>query len=272
MCTFPQMHRSLAGLSLLPFFVLAAPSHAGDPDTQPPLIESVQFASPASGTLSIPVTASDDVALAQAVAAVDGAPAASATFSAPTRATATVAIDTTKYPNGKHDVEIHVTDAAGNRSGERGMVITFDNPVTPTETPTPTPTPIVQAPHDRVPTPTPTPTPTPMPLGEIGILGDDETNYTSKDFFKLPSRPRVSKAGTLALTARCPLPKTCSLRVKLTRSGKTLASGRVTVKPKKTAKLTLKLTKAARASLERKAPQSVKLTVAGYSGVTIKLR
>jgi hypothetical protein len=82
----------------------------------------------------------------------------------------------------------------------------------------------------------------------------------------------VSKTGTLTFTARCPLTKTCSLRVNLTRSGKTLGTGRVTVKSKKTAKLTLKLTKAARASLKKKAPQDMRVTVAGYTGVVIKVR
>lgn len=264
------MHRSLAGLALLPFFVLAAPIHAGEPDTQPPLITGVSLSSPLSGAVSVPVTASDDVGLGQAVATVDGAPAASATFSPSTSGTVSISIDTTKYANGKRDVEIYVTDAAGNRSGAFVMTTTFANEVVvPEETATPSPTPIVQQPHDR---PTPTPTPTPMPLGEIGILGDQETNYTTKDFLSIPSRPRVSKSGTLTLTARCPLPKTCALRVSLTRAGKTLGSGKVTVRSKQTAKLKLQLTKAARASLKRKSPQDVRLTVAGYAGVVIKLR
>lgn len=261
------MHRSLAGLALLVFFVLAAPIHAGEPASEPPVITEVTLSSPATGTLSVPVTATDDVGLAQAHATVDDAPAASATFAAGTSGTATLEIDTSKYANGPHYVDVHVTDSDGNRSGARGMSIRFENAVvTPTPTATPTPTPIVQQPHDR-----PTPTPTPMPLGEIGILGDEASRYTSRDFLSIPRRPRASKAGTLGLTARCPLEKTCSLRVNLTRAGKTYGSGRVTVKAKQKAKLTLKLTRSARAALERK-PQSLRLTVAGYSGVVITLR
>ena len=266
------MHRSLAGLALLPFFVLAAPIHAGEPDTQPPMIESVTFSNRGSGTLLVPLKASDNVGLAQAVATIDGASAASATFDA--SGMATLSIDTTKFANGKHNVEVRALDAAGNRSGAYDMEITFENAVvtpTPTampeETATPAPTPIVQQPHDR-----PTPTPTPVPLGEIGILGDEATRYTTRDFLSIPKRPRASKAGTLTLTARCPLPKTCSLRVSLTRAGKTFgSSGRVVIKSKGTAKVSLKLTKSARASLKRK-PQSLRLTVAGYAGVVITLR
>lgn len=263
------MHRSLAGLALLPFLVLAAPIYAGESNSQSPMITEITLTSPASGKLSIPLTATDDVGLAQAHAAVDDAPAASATFSPSTNGSVTLELDTTKYANGHHYVDVHVTDTDGNRSAARGMSIRFDNPVvTPEETPTPTPTPIVQQPHDR---PTPTPTPTPMPLGEIGILGDEATRYTSRDFLSLPKRPRASKAGTLALTARCPLPKTCSLNVRLSRAGKTFGTGRVTVKSKKTAKLSIKLTRSARAAVKKK-PQTLRLTVAGYSGVVITLR
>ena len=80
--------------------------------------------------------------------------------------------------------------------------------------------------------PTATPTPTATPEG--GILGDQATRYTTRDFLRIPSRPRVSKAGTLTFTARCPLATTCALRVSLTRAGKTVGRGRVTVKPGKT--------------------------------------
>ena len=290
-------------------------------DTTRPVVDSVTVPNRAGGLLSIPVKVSDaGTGVQQVSAAIDGVPVGTVTFDAcaelsPEDTTidralgacrgaeqATFAIDTTRYANRKHDLQIQVTDVAGNVSAFPGWEITFENAVTPTPTPTatpeetvtpeetatptptatpeetvtpeetatPTPTPIVQAPHTRE--PTPTPTPTPMPLGEIGILGDQATRYTTKDFLSIPARPRVSKAGTLTLTARCPLTKPCALRVSLTRSGKTLGSGRVTVKAKKTAKLTLTLTKAARAALKRKAPQDVRLTVAGYSGVTIKLR
>jgi len=253
------------------FFVLAAPIQAGEPDTQPPVINSITLSSPLSGTVSVPVTASDDVGLGEAVATIDGASAATATFGASTTGTATLAIDTTKHADGKRDVEIHVTDAAGNRSGAFVMTTTFANAaLTPEATATPVPTPIVQQPHDR-PTPTPTPTPTPAGPGAIGILGDEATRYTTRDFLSIPKRPRASKAGALTLTARCPLTKPCSLRVRLTRAGRTFASGRVTVQAQGTAKLKLQLTKAARAAVKRK-PQTLRLTVAGYAGVVITLR
>ncbi|MDA0182748.1 hypothetical protein OJ997_20720 [Solirubrobacter phytolaccae] len=278
------MLRSLAALALLPFFVLVAPIHAEELSSQPPVIKSVAFTSPASGTVTVPVTATDDNGLGEAVAAIDGKQAATALFTTcgdDGACTAKLSIDTTKYPSGERDVDVHVTDTDGNRSFTYGMSITFDNPdvtptptptpeatVTPEETATPSPTPTVQQPHDR---PTPTPTPTPMPLGEIGILGDEATRYTTRDFLSIPKRPRASKVGALTMTARCPLPKTCSLRVSLTRAGKSYGSGRVTVGSKKSGKLTLKLTKAARAALKKK-PQSLRLTVAGYPGVVITLR
>jgi hypothetical protein len=240
-------------------------------DPTPPRFTAATVPGQARGTASIPVTVSDDVGLAQVAVTVDGTPAAAATFgtcselspenatsdralgACPTREAATVALDTTRFADGDHVLVLEATDAAGWITALPPVTVTFENA-----------RPTVQAPHDR--------TPGPLPLGEIGILGDEQTNHTTKDFFRLPARPRVSKAGTLTLTARCPLAKTCPLRVKLTRAGKTLASGRVTVKPKGTAKLTLKLTKAARASLKRTSPQTVKLTVAGYSGVNLKLR
>ena len=239
-------------------------------DAQRPVIDEAPVPSLASGTLSVPVKASDDVGLAQVVATIDGVPAASATFgtcteisaddattdrvlgTCPKRGEAALSIDTTKYANAQHAVEIRVTDAAGNTQ-DVPLTVTFENAT-------------VQTPHDR-----PTPTPTPMPLGEIGILGDEATRYTSRDFLSIPKRPRASKAGTLTLTARCPLPKTCALRVSLTRAGKTYGSGRVTIKSKQRAKLTLKLTKAARAAV-KKQPQSLRLTVAGYAGVAITVR
>ncbi|HEX7345408.1 MAG TPA: hypothetical protein VF253_01360, partial [Candidatus Limnocylindrales bacterium] len=163
-----------------------------------PVITSVTVPNRATGVLSIPITAEDDgVGLEQVVATLDGTPVTSAAFGVcaelspgdltldralgadcPATGTKTLTIDTAEYANGKHDLEIHVTDAAGNESSFPGWDITFDNPVdpdptatptaTPDETATPSPTPIVQQPHDR-----PTPTPTPMPLGEIGILGDE---------------------------------------------------------------------------------------------------
>lgn len=290
-------------------------------DTVAPTVQVGGLPNRASGTLSLPVEAGDTgVGLATVVATLDGAPAADAAFGVcaelspadatidralgadcPATGAKTLAIDTTKFANGTHELLIRTTDAAGNKQDFR-WTLRIDNAVetatptatasptatatasptatatasptptatataTPTETPTPTPTPIVQQPHS----PTPTPSPTATPTGEIGILGDEATRYTTRNFLSIPKRPHASKTGTLTFTARCPLTKTCSLHVSLTRSGKTLGTGRVTVKPKQTAKLTLKLTKSAHTALKRRA-QDMRLTVAGYSGVVIKIR
>jgi hypothetical protein len=58
------------------------------------------------------------------------------------------------------------------------------------------------------------------------------------------------------------LTKPCALRVTLTRSGRTLGRGRVTVKPGKTKKLTVKLRRRG----------EMRVTVAGYPGVVIRVR
>jgi hypothetical protein len=87
----------------------------------------------------------------------------------------------------------------------------------------------------------------------------------------VPAKPKV-KQGKLTLSARCPLTNTCTIRVSLRRSGKTLASGAVTVAPGQSKRMALKFTKAAQASLKRRKLLDVRLTVAGYPGVVIRIR
>ena len=114
-------------------------------------------------------------------------------------------------------------------------------------------------------TPTVTPTPTPH------VLSTPARKFTLRDFLVLPAKPKVSK-GALTLTARCPLTTTCALRVSMKRSGKSLSSGSATLKPGATQKLMLKLSKSAQRTLKRRKTLDVRLTVAGYPGVVIKLR
>ena len=182
-------------------------------DDTPPTAQ-VSLPNRASGTLSVPVDAADTgVGLASVTATIDGAAAASATFGGcaeltpadatidrslgadcPAVAKTTLAIDTTTFANGQHDLLIRTLDAAGNKQ-DFLWGLRIENAVataTPTATATPEPTPIVQGPH-VMPTATPTPTATP----EGGILGDQATRYTTRDFLRIPSRPRASKASTL---------------------------------------------------------------------------
>lgn len=257
-----------------------------DDSTRP--TATVALPNRASGTLSVPVDAADTgVGLASVIATIDGAPAASAAFGVcaelspgdatidrafggdcPASAKTTLSIDTTKFASGDRTLLIRTTDAAGNRQ-DFFWGLKIDNPVVeqPTAEPaaTETATPIVQARHTPSPTPTPTPTATP----EGAVLSEEAVRYTTRDFLRIPSRPRISKRGTLTFTARCPLTKTCALRVSLTWAGKTLASGRVSVRPGKTKQLTLKLSKAA---LKRRGTQDMRVTVAGYRGVAIRVR
>ncbi|MBE2318774.1 hypothetical protein DVA67_022555 [Solirubrobacter sp. CPCC 204708] len=237
-------------------------------DTAPTL--EVPRPSRASGTLELPVSAADaGVGLERVVATIDGQPVASAAFGActeltpadatidralgvdcPARGTQTLRFDTARFNGEQADLVLLVTDAAGNHAVAT-WPMTFENPT-------------VQGPHVRPPAPAPT--------GELEILGEQEARYTTRSFLRIPSRPRVSKAGTLTLTARCPLTQTCTLPVTLTRAGKRVASGRVSVRPNGTKRLTLKLSRAARASLERRAPQTMRLKVAGYASVALRVR
>ncbi len=245
-------------------------------DRTPPLAE-VSLPNRASGTLTVPVTASDaGVGLERVVATIDGTVAATAAFGAcaeltPADATIdralgadcpgtgkqTLSIDTTTFANGERDLRIRTLDAAGNRQDFLWGLQIENAVVAGTGTVTPEPTPIVQGPHVR-----PEPSPTPSPTPEGGILSDQAVRYTTRDFLRIPRRPRLSKAGTLTLIARCPLTKPCALRVTLTRSGRTLGRGRVTVKPGKTKKLTIKLRRRG----------EMRVTVAGYPGVVIRVR
>ena len=163
-----------------------------------------------------------------------------------------LALDSRLVPDGLQRLELTVTDAAGNVSAQ-GLDLRVINhpPVSPTPVPTSTPT------------PTATPRPTAVP--NTAVL------HAAK-------RYRVSKRGALTAEASCPAraAKSCSaaltLRAKLPgrKRAATIASGRKTVKPGATAKVTLKLSSAARRALARRSLTAT-LTLTGAKPATVKL-
>ncbi len=259
------------------------------------------ISNPASGTMVLDVRAVDNgLGLARTTASIDGTVVAGKDFGVcaelspqdttidralgadcPAVGQQTLAVDTTAYPDGEHVLRVAIIDAAGNQAALPEFALSFINAQptaqptatisigngtpTPTATPSPSPSPS----PEPAPAVAATPTPTPTPQGEV--LSTTARRLTIRDFLVIPARPKVSK-GALRLTARCPLTNTCAIRVSIKRGGRSLASGRVTLKPGTTAKLTLKLSRSAQRTLKRRGKLDVRLTVAGYPGLVITLR
>ena len=124
-------------------------------------------------------------------------------------------------------------------------------------------------PFSPIPAPTSTPTPTATPR---------PTAVPNTAALQAAKRYRVSKRGALTAKASCPAraAKSCSaeltLRAKLPgrKRAATIASGRKTVKPGATAKVTLRLSSAARRALARRSLTAT-LTLAGAKPATVKL-
>lgn len=112
----------LAGLALC---CAAAPPAFAATDTQAPRGAVGGISSPASGTMTLTVRATDDgLGLVGAEARVDGVVAASAALGAPgcdggcpeAVTDLPLAVTTTAFPDGTHQLQVSVTDGAGNRT------------------------------------------------------------------------------------------------------------------------------------------------------------
>ena len=165
-------------------------------------------------------------------------------------------LDTRNYVDGPHRLTIVVTDGAGNvRSSEQ--TIEFANmPPPPAATATPAPTTA----------PTPTPPPTTTSTARVP---------TVREMVTLPKRLTVSRRGSLSLLVLCPKdrPQTCRHRLTLAYQGREIGSGRGSSSPGRRVRVTLKLTRAAQRTLQRRRSLLVTLIVDGArSPIAVRLR
>ena len=195
---------------------------------------------------------------------------------------------------GRHDegdrrnapADDSVTDASGNATSQTWTLGVLNNTETPTPTPTPTETP--------TPTPTETPTPTPTATATADPLGQTRPAATATptptptataapkplrtvDLVKPPKPLKVSRSGTITVSVLCPATSTvsCAPRLTLTASvprKATIATGRGTARPGMRARITLRLSSAARRVVARKGSLSATLTLRGATPTTVRLR
>jgi hypothetical protein len=173
-------------------------------------------------------------------------------------------LDSTLVPDGTHQLEVTVTDGAGNATvHDFDLKVVNHPPVTVTPTPVPT----------RAPTATPTATPKP---------GSDTTpdSVPTTGVLKAAKQYKISKAGSLAAETSCPALARPSCRVSLKlaatlpghKKTATIASAHATVKPGAKAKVTLKLSSSARSALAKKHSLNAQLTLAGAKPVKVRLK
>jgi hypothetical protein len=250
-------------------------------DDARPSFSVSQIPNYAAGVADVLVDAGDSgIGLASATATLDGVPMASVPLGqgncselspgdatvdlplfddCPANKRVTLALDSTLVADGTHQLEVTVTDGAGNAT-VHGYDLKVVNHPPVSVTPTPAPT--------RTPSPAPTATPTPRTdaVPATGVL-------------QAAKRYTVSKAGRLAAETSCPALalSNCRVSLKLTatlpgrKRAATIASARATVKPGARAKITLKLSASARSALAKKHTLSAQLTLAGAKPVKVKL-
>ncbi len=169
----------------------------------------------------------------------------------------TLNLDSTQVADGTHRLEVTATDGAGNATVQGYDLKVINHPPV-SVTPAPTPA--------RTPTPAPTATPTPPPVPNAAVL-------------TAAKRYTVSRTGALSAEASCPARAAASCAVALTLRAKlpgrsrtaTIATARASVEPGAKAKVTLKLSAAARSALAKQRSLRATLTLAGEKPVTVKL-
>ena len=144
-------------------------------------------------------------------------------------------VDTRNYVDGPHRLTVTVTDGAGNvRSSEQTIELAnLPAPPAATVTPAPTTAPIV------------TPTATAQPTSRVP---------TVREMVSLPKRLTVSRRGALSLSVLCPKGRAqaCRHRLTLAYQGREIGTGRGTSSPGRRVRATLKLTRAAQRTLQRR--------------------
>ncbi len=168
-------------------------------------------------------------------------------------------LDTRNYVDGPHRLTVVVTDGAGNvRSSEQTIEFANMPPPAATATSTPAPAPTT------VPTPQPTATATSAPRVP-----------TVREMVTVPKRLSVSRRGSLSLSILCPKdrPLTCRHRLTLAYQGREIGTGRGTSSPGRRVRVTLKLTRAAQRTLQRRRSLVVTLIIDGArSPIAVRLR
>jgi poly(hydroxyalkanoate) depolymerase family esterase len=121
---FSEDHDIYSSFYAAQFFGLTGGGGGGGGDTQLPTVSITSPASgaTATGTLTVSVTASDNVGVVRVDLLVDGAVTASDT-SAPFA----LALDTTRLANGSHALTARASDAAGNAATSAPVAITVQN-------------------------------------------------------------------------------------------------------------------------------------------------
>jgi hypothetical protein len=235
-------------------------------DTTPPGIVTLgPVPERATSPFEVEVRASDGgIGLATATASIDGEPVSTRAFDA-TRcvdlspfdgvtdvslslgcarnASTRLRIDPSGFPDGPHQLEISVADAARNvRSSQHPLQIANGPAATPVPTAIPT----------AVPVPEPTSTPTPRVP-------------TVRELVKLPKRATVSRGGSIKLSVLCPkdAARTCRHKLTLAYLGREIGTGRGTSRPGRRAKVTLRLKRTARRTLQRRGTLAATLIVDG---------
>jgi hypothetical protein len=219
----------------------------------------------ASGLFDVDVRASDaGSGLATTTASIDGQPVATRAFD-PSRcidlspfdgvtdvslsvgcarnASTSLRIDTTAFADGAHQLQISVTDAAGNVRASQHPLQIANTPAVP-----PVPT--------AIPTAAPSPAPTSTPTPRVP---------TVREMVTLPKRATVSRGGSLKLSVLCPkdAPRTCRHKLTLAYLGREIGVGRGTSRPGRRTKVTIKLTRSAQRTLQRRGTLAATLIVDG---------
>ena len=116
----------------------------------------------------------------------------------------------------------------------------------------------------------------PKPAGRrpVVLLSRDEA-YAVRELVTVPKRARVSRAGSIKLSVLCPTaaPRTCRHKLTLAYRGREIGTGRGTARPGRRTKVTIKLTRSARRTLQRRGLLAATLIVDGARRpATIRLR
>ena len=155
-------------------------------------------------------------------------------------------LDTRNFVDGPHRLTVTVTDGAGNVRTSEQTIELANLPAPPAATATPAPT--------TAPIATPTATAQPTPRVP-----------TVREMVSLPKRLTVSRRGALSLSVLCPKDRaqTCRHRLTLAYQGREIGTGRGTSSPGRRVRVTLKLTRAAQRTLQRRRSLVVTLIVDG---------
>ena len=177
----------------------------------------------------------------------------------------TLPVDLSAVGAGVHQLTVGVTDLTGNTGWTPEFEIRVERPV-------PGPSTLQIGGAGPIPTPSPLPA-RPLPVPAVPPSAPAPVVLRTSDLVRLPSRPKVSRAGALTVSVLCPSRsvKPCAHRLTLKAKGKTIARGHGTSKQGKRARIVLQLTAAARRTLARRGTLTATLTLSGATPTTVRL-